>query len=238
MPSALQPSHDHTALQIQIRGRLLAMPHFFRKRTSNNPPANELTSQSTQQSRLVCTWSAHAPQSGPGTLPFPRHTTNHTLTATSTGELFLFGGHVYGRESGDLYVFSTRDYSTTLLQTSGSVPTPRFAHRAALIDTTTLLICGGRTKDAESERQRGVLHHDSIYLLNLGTSDHLMTSLTSVDHAFALQNRESGPAFHQQLVCSDRAVVGPTPHPWSVPSSWSSVVGLTGREPVICGHSI
>ena len=156
------------------------MPLLSRKKTSNNPPTNTLTSQSIQQPRPVCTWSAHAPQSGPGPLPspFPRH--SHTLTATSTGELFLFGGHVNGRSSGDLYVFSTRDYSATLLQSSGRVPTPRYAHRAALIDTTTLLICGGKTSKNEN-----VLHGDSIYLLNLGTSDLLMSSPTPADHASA-----------------------------------------------------
>ena len=146
--------------------------HFFSwNKTPNNPPANALTSPSIQQPRLVCTWSAHAPQSDPGplSLPFPRH--SHTLTTTSTGKLFLFGGNVHGRESGGLYVFLTLDYSTTLLQTSGRVPTPRYGHSAVLIDTTTLLICGGKTEGGES-----VLHHDSIYLLNLGMSDPLMSS--------------------------------------------------------------
>ena len=156
------------------------MSYISLERTSNNPPANALTSQSIQQPRLICTWSAHTLQSGPGPLssPFPRQ--GHTLTATSTGELFLFGGYVDGRASGDLYSFSTRDYSTTLLQTSGSVPGPRCAHRAALIDTTTLLICGGMTEAGKS-----VPHHDSIYLLNLGTSYPLMSSPTPADHASA-----------------------------------------------------
>ena len=40
-------------------------------------------------------------------------------------------------------MFSTRDFSTTLLRTSGGVPSPRHAHGAALI-CTTLLICGGK----------------------------------------------------------------------------------------------
>ena len=190
------------------------MPFLSRKKTSNNPPTNALTSQSIQQPRLVCTWSAHAPQSGPGPLPSPFPRDSHTLTATSTGELFLFGGDAHGRESGDLYVFSTRDYSTNLLQTSGNVPTSRYAHCAALIDAATLLICGGRVKGVER-----VLHDDSIYLLNLGTSDPLMSSPTPADHTFGLQNRESGPAFHQQLVCPRRAVVASIPHRWSVPSS-------------------
>jgi hypothetical protein len=123
-------------------------------------------SRKKQQPGPVCTWSAHAPQSGASPSPFPRN--RHTLTATATaaGELFLFGGRVHNRASSDLYVFSTRDFTTTLLQTSGEVPTPRSAHGAALIGTT-LLICGGKADSGDQD----LLNHDSIYLLNLGTSD-------------------------------------------------------------------
>ena len=166
------------------------MPFFSRNKTSNNPPTNGLTPHSTQPLRPVCTWSAHAPQSGASPLSFPLE--SHTLTTTPGGELYLFGGYAHGGASGDLYVFSTRDFSTKPVQTSGSVPTPRYAHRAALIDTSTLLICGGITKGAES-----VLHHDSIYLLNLGTSGFLMSGPTPADHTFALQNRSSGLALFQ-----------------------------------------
>src|ERR1700674_3796708 len=115
-----------------------------KKIPSNNPPANELASHETQQSQPV-TWSAHAPQSRSSPSPFPRF--GHTLTATANaaGELFLFGGYAHGRESSDVYVFSTRDFSTTLLQPSGEVPTPRCVHGAALIGTT-LLICGGEAR--------------------------------------------------------------------------------------------
>jgi hypothetical protein len=90
---------------------------------------------------------------------------------------------VHGCASSDLYVVSTRDLSTTLLQTSGDVPTARYAHGAALIDPTTLLICGGKTGSGESAI---VPNHDSLYLLNLGTSVPSMTSPTPADHTFAL----------------------------------------------------
>ena len=159
------------------------MPFSSQKKIpSNNPPANDLASQSTQQPAPVCTWSAHAPQSGSSPLPFPRQ--SHTLTATTTtaGELFLFGGYVHGRASSGLYVLSTRDFSITLLQTSGEVPTPRYSHGAALIGTT-LLICGGKTGPGDSAN---VPNHDSLYLLNLGTSVPLMSSPTPADHTFAL----------------------------------------------------
>jgi Galactose oxidase, central domain len=142
------------------------MPFFSRKKLpSNSPPANGLATQSTQQPRPVCTWSAHVPQTGSSPSPFPR--SGHTLTATATaaGELFLFGGRELSpiSASSDLYVFSTRDFSTTLLQTSGEVPAPRGGHGAALIGTSTLLISGGKDNK--------VLNHESVYLLNLGTSD-------------------------------------------------------------------
>jgi hypothetical protein len=143
-------------------------------------------SRENQQPGPVCTWSAHAPQSGSSPSPFPRHSHTLTATATAAGELFLFGGRVHCRASSDLYVFSTRDFSTTLLQTSGEVPTPHYAHGAALIGTT-LLICGGYG-------DQNKLNHDALYLLNLGTSDLLMSSPTPADHSFALQYRESGPA--------------------------------------------
>jgi hypothetical protein len=171
-------------------------------------------SQSTHQPGPVCTWSAHAPQPGPS--PFPRY--DHTLTATATAaaELFLFGGCVHDRARSDLYVFSTRDLSTTLLQPGGEVPTPRRAHGTALIGST-ILIYGGTTVG-----DRTVPNHDSFYLLNLGTSDLLMSSPTPADRFFALQNRESGPAWWSMVLCP--TLVPIIPQPWSLPSSSSSVV--------------
>ena len=149
----------------------------WKKKKENTPPANRLASlaQSTQRPQLVCTWSAHAPQSGPSPSPLPRN--RHTLTATTTAprELFLFGGRIRDCTSNDLYVISTRDFSATLLQTSGEVHTPRYAHVAALT-SSSLLICGGM-----GANWLDVLNYDPLYLLNLGTSDYLMSSLTPVD---------------------------------------------------------
>jgi hypothetical protein len=207
------------------------MPFFSQTRHHfSPPPAHGLASRSTQQPRPVCTWSAHAPQSGSSPLPFRR--SSHTLTATATaaGEFFLFGGFARGHASSDLYVFSTRDFSTTLLRTSGETPAPRAAHGAALIGTT-LLICGGRTDFGD----HNVPSYDSLYFFNLGTSDLLMSSPTPADHSFALQYRESGPVLWPMV--PGPMVVTTIPQPWSVPSSSSSVVRLAGR-PMICGHSI
>ena len=91
------------------------------------------------------------------------------MTVTATSELFLFGGFRYTTRSAssDLYLFSTRDLSTTLLQTSGAVPDPRFLHGAVLIENT-LLICGGTSTRSGGQNLR---NPGSLYLLNLGMSD-------------------------------------------------------------------
>ena len=131
-------------------------------------PASGLASH-WQQPWLVCTWSAHAPQSGPSESPLPRSSHTVTTTATAAGKLFLFGGNdVNTHASNDVYVFSTRDLSTTLLQTRGDVPAPRFGHSAALT-STTLLICGGATNVMNDQ---SAPNHGSLHFLNLGTSDH------------------------------------------------------------------
>jgi Kelch motif len=198
--------------------------------SSYNPPANGIASQSTQQPQPVCTWSAHAPKSGSSPSPLPRNMHSLTGIATAAGELFLFGGYdASSSESSDLYVISTRDFSTTILQTSGEVPTPRWEHGTALIGTT-LLICGGDTRRSDDAT------NVPLYLLNLGTSDPLMSSPTPADHGFALQNRESGLGLW--LLVPGRAVVAYIPQRWSVPSSSSSVVSVACLPPMICGHSI
>jgi hypothetical protein len=195
-----------------------------RKKHPSNPSFAEgrLTSQSTQQPWPVCVWSARAPRTIRLPSPFPRH--SHTLTATATattaGELLLFGGYIPDCATRDLYSFSTRDFSTTLLQTGGEVPSPRCAHVAALIGTT-LIICGGRSNFGNRWK---VLNFDSLYLLNLGTSNlYLLMSIpTPTDQTFALQYRESGPGLRSMV--PDRVVVTTIPQRWSVPRSLSSVV--------------
>ena len=207
------------------------MPFFSQKKLPfNTPTANRLASRSTQQLPPVCTWSVHAPQPGPS--PLPRSGHSLTPTANAAGELFLFGGHLRHRSRSDLSVFSTRDFSTTLLKTSGEAPTPRHAHGAALTGTT-LLICGGKAGDND----QNVLQDDSLYLLNLGASDIFISSLTPADNSFALQYRESGPALWSMVL--DRAVIPTILQQWLVLTFSSSVVRLPRqRSSVICGHWI
>lgn len=78
-------------------------------------------------------------------------------------------------------MFSTRDLSATLLQTSGEVPSPRVGHAGALV-SSVLLVWGGDTntggQDTPNEPQ-----DDSLYLLNLGPSDHLMPKQAGANHS-------------------------------------------------------
>jgi hypothetical protein len=83
--------------------------------------------------------------------------------------LFLFGGLVHDSARNDLYVFSTRELSGTLLQTSGEIPSPRVGHAGALV-SSVLLIWGGDTNTGGQEVPTEP-QDDSLYLLNLGTSD-------------------------------------------------------------------
>ena len=122
------------------------------------------------RSQPVYPWSAHSPPFGQSPSPFPRDSHALSTGATAAGKLYLFGGYDPGSKtsSNDLYVISTRDFSTTLLQTSGDVPSPRYGHTAA-VTGTTLLIWGGA--DFIHQNAQNPSNDDSFYLLDLGTSD-------------------------------------------------------------------
>ena len=123
------------------------------------------------RSQPVYLWSAHSPPLGQSPSPFPRSHHALSTSATAAGELYLFGGYDHGSKtpSNDLYVISTRDFSSTLLQTSVDVPSPRFGHTAVVTDTT-LVIWGGGT-DFSGQNGQNTSNDDSFYLLDLGTSD-------------------------------------------------------------------
>jgi hypothetical protein len=154
--------------------------------TKSQSQSHSQLHQQTQQSLPLYPWSTHIPQSGQWPSPFPREFHALSTTATAAGELFLFGGSTTlepgGRRCNDLYVISTRDFSTTLLQTSGDVPNPRYGHRAVLTNTT-LLIWGGRT-DFSDQNAESQSNDDSFYLLNLGTSDLFMSRPAPADQSF------------------------------------------------------
>jgi hypothetical protein len=138
--------------------------------TKSHSQSNSQSPQEKQQSQAIypCQWSVHTHPSGPLPSPFFRngHTLSTRVTSESVGEMFLFGGRVDRSQSpsNDLYVISTRDFSTTLFKTSGDVPNPRYGH-CAVLARTLLFIWGGKTNFLE------IAHDDSLYLLDLGTSD-------------------------------------------------------------------
>lgn len=151
-------SQDNKRLQVQFPTSAQSEPH------SQSP-------EQTQQPQPLYPWSTHTPPSGRWPSPFPRHFHALSTIATAGGELFLFGGYIqrHASLSNDLYVISTQDFSTTLLKTSGDVPSPRYGHRAVLTNTI-LLIWGGKTASSD-QNARNEFTDDSFYLLNLGTSD-------------------------------------------------------------------
>ena len=164
-PSNSTPANGLT-LQSQVGQQYSFLPNRNHIHTNN---------QQTQQSQTVYPWSAHTPQSGQWPSPFPRYLHALSTTATAANELFLFGGDTPdGRICNDLYVISTRDFSTNLLQTSGDVPSPRYAHRA-VTTSTLLLIWGGTTDYSDPTSSKD----DSLYLLNLGTSDLIHVKIRS-----------------------------------------------------------
>src|ERR1700722_12402995 len=109
------------------------------------------------------------PSTNPSPSPFPRY--GHALTAAAApnGNLFLFGGLVGETDRNDLYSFSTRDTTFTLLQTAGDLPSGRVGHACALVSNINVLIVwGGNTKDDLKSEQ-----DNALYLLNLGASPYL-----------------------------------------------------------------
>lgn len=106
-----------------------------------------------------------AASNSPSPSPFPRYGHALPATATSSGELYLFGGLVRETARNDLYLFSTRDLSATLVQTGGEMPSPRVGHASAIV-SSVLIIWGGDTKTDPSSDQ-SEKQDDGLYLLNL-----------------------------------------------------------------------
>ncbi|KIJ65005.1 hypothetical protein HYDPIDRAFT_27741 [Hydnomerulius pinastri MD-312] len=114
---------------------------------------------------LVITKPGVAPPTSPSPPPFPRYGHALPATATTSGELYLFGGLVRETARNDLYLFSTRDLSATLVQTAGEVPSPRVGHASALV-SSVLIVWGGDTK-TDPMTDPADKQDDGLYLLNL-----------------------------------------------------------------------
>jgi hypothetical protein len=186
------PSNSVPANRLDSQSQPSQQPQFPTKSQSQSQSHSQLPQQ-TQQSQPLYPWSAHTPplafRQSPS--PFLRHAHSLSTTATAGGELFLFGGYVHrsGSASNKLYVFSTRNFSTTPLRTSGDIPSPRYAHRAVLT-STILLIWGGGGMNFEDLVKQNQALDDSLYLLNLGTSDPLLSRPTPADQSCVPVSRE------------------------------------------------
>ncbi|PCH33914.1 hypothetical protein WOLCODRAFT_22329 [Wolfiporia cocos MD-104 SS10] len=147
---------------------------------SSSPAQSAQQQQAAQQQRPAYPWSQRrlqlpppvtipksglAPPTAPSPSPFPRYGHALPASATSSGELFLFGGLVRETVRNDLYLLSTRDLSATLLQTSGEIPSPRVGHASAIVGSV-LIVWGGDTKTNNKARP-GDKQDDGLYLLNL-----------------------------------------------------------------------
>lgn len=129
-----------------------------------------------------------APNS-PSPSPFPRYGHALPATATASGELYLFGGLVRETARNDLYLFSTRDLSATLVQTAGHIPSPRVGHASAIV-SSVLIVWGGDTKTDPTTNQSDK-QDDGLYLLNIGAFILLVQRIIVHIHP---QVHESGPA--------------------------------------------
>jgi hypothetical protein len=184
-PSGSDPVHGLTSKSTQL------LPP---RQPPLSPESQPQSHRQQQQQWPVHPWSEHrlnllpptflsenSPPSGPSPSPFPRF--GHALfaAATAAGELILFGGFAQHSIRNDLYVFSTRDFSATLLQTSGEVPSPRAGLAGARFGTN-ILIWGGATKIGDQNKFIGP-YDESLYLLNLGTLDLLISRQTLADYS-------------------------------------------------------
>ena len=104
------------------------------------------------------------PPSTPSPPPFPRY--GHALPANAgaNGELYIFGGLVKESARNDVYLFSTRDNSASLLQTTGSAPSPRMGHASALVGDALIVWGGDTNPDLTSPIDK---HDNGLYLLSL-----------------------------------------------------------------------
>ena len=145
------------------------------------PPQQQQQQQPAPRHQPASPWSARRltllppsilnkpgviPPSTPSPPPFPRY--GHALPANAgaSGELYIFGGLVKESARNDVYLFSTRDNSACLLQTTGSAPSPRMGHASALVGDALIVWGGDTNPDPASPLDK---HDNGLYLLSLCT---------------------------------------------------------------------
>ncbi|KAG8784382.1 Negative regulator of mitotic exit [Serendipita sp. 405] len=155
-----QPSNASAPAQAPVQGP--SAP------TANNPPRPTFpwsTRRIALPPPLLLPRPGVPPVTAPSPSPFPRYGHSIPLTASQSGELFIFGGLVRESVRNDLYSFATRDLSATLVQTTGEIPPARVGHASALV-SSVLIVWGGDTKQQDTDKQ-----DEGLYLLNLGTRE-------------------------------------------------------------------
>ncbi|GIL92711.1 hypothetical protein Vretifemale_20168 [Volvox reticuliferus] len=85
------------------------------------------------------TWSDVEPQ---GTLPAPRH--SHCSGCLAETCLIVYGGAGYQGPMQDLWIYNTLQNAWSRPTVSGDQPQAREMHTGCMVDTTTLLVYGGR----------------------------------------------------------------------------------------------
>ncbi|KAG1744290.1 kinase-like domain-containing protein [Suillus lakei] len=181
-PSASQPTASSVAQAVLAQQQPRQQANDVMLITCPPPQSQQQPPQCTQQPQQQPTypWSARrlllrpplvipkpvvAAPSSPSPPPFPRYGHALPATATTSGELYIFGGLVRKTARNDLYLFSTHDLSMTLVRTRGEIPSPRVGHASAIIGNV-LIVWGGDTKTGplsdQSEKQ-----DDGLYLLDL-----------------------------------------------------------------------
>ena len=162
-------------------------PEGSDSRPRSRAPSKSRSERSyTQRPKSALPWSAHRLQlpppvglglasvNFPSPSPFPRYYYAVPATATQSGEFFLFGGLVDDKPRKDLYRFSTRDRSATLLQTAGDIPSRRIGHASALVGNM-LFVWGGHTYKNNIGGEIIEGHDNRLYKLNFGAYDLTMS---------------------------------------------------------------
>ena len=143
-----------------------------------------------------------APRMSPPLSPFPR--CGHSLAkdrASSSGDIFLFGGIVGETMQNDLYVLSAEDLSATLLDTIGYVPYPRTGHACALL-SDIFVVWGG---DSDSPATREELSRE-VSMLDLCKFTHQHSAFANprVDWLFSISRMDLRSGLRILPCCSLR----------------------------------
>jgi hypothetical protein len=93
----------------------------------------------------------------PSPSPCPRNCHATPATVTPSGDIYISAGQT-GLSLDDIYVYSTRENTASLIQCFGDIPSPRTCHSCALIGNVLILYGDHWVGD-----------DNALYMLNLRT---------------------------------------------------------------------